>query len=129
MKTALQSFIIAICVVTSSAAQSFNIDVGQPGTGPSSSYSAAGIPGVWNAIPVYHMTPFMTGPHPDDFMLVDINGNQTGVGLHQFGGMDLVALSDPSVTGDNSRLMNDCLITHSATLESCIYLNGLEDGL
>jgi len=115
-------------MATAAFGQAFNIDVGQPGGGPPASYAGAGLPGVWNAIPVYHMTPFMTGPHPDDFMLVDINGNATGVGLHQYGGMDLVALNDPSVSGNDALLMNDCLITHSAALETCVYLNGLEDG-
>jgi hypothetical protein len=116
-------------VAGSAMGQAFNIDVGQPSGAPSPGYAAAGLPGVWNAIPVDHMTPFMTGPHPNDFMLVDIQGNATGVGLHQYGGMDLAALSDPSVTGDHSRLMNDCLITHSASLETCVYLNGLQDGM
>ena len=108
--------------------QAFNIDVGQPGGGPSAGYAGAGLPGVWNAIPVDHMTPYMTGPHPDRFMLVDIFGNPTGVGLHQYGGADLTSLNDPSLTGNNALLMNDVLITHSATLETCTYLNGLEDG-
>ena len=60
--------------------------------------------------------------------LVDINGIQTGVGFHQYGGMDLVTTNDPSVTGDDAVLMNDYLATPSLTLESCMYLNGLQNG-
>jgi len=125
--TVVAAFVFA--TAASALGQAFNIDLGQPGTGPASSYAGAGLAGVWNALPVTNMVPFMTGPHPNDFMLVDINGNQTGVGLHQYGGMDLTSLSDPSVLGDHAALMNDVLITHSASLETCVYLNGLQDGL
>lgn len=120
---------MALGAPTLAFGQAFNIDVGQPLSGPAPGHAAAGLAGVWNAIPVTHMTPFMTGRHPDDFMLVDIHGNQTGVGLHQYGGMDLTSLSDPSVSGQDALLMNDVLITHSASLETCVYLNGLQDGL
>ena len=127
MKSLLCTLMLAYATATAFG-QAFNIDVGQPLSGPSPGYAAAGVAGVWNAIPVTHMTPFMTGPHPDDFMLVDINGNQTGVGLHQYGGMDLTSMSDPSLSGQHALLMNDVLITHSASLETCVYLNGLQDG-
>ena len=110
------------------SSQSFNIDVGQLGSQPPPAYAAAGLPGVWNSVRADHVTPFTTGPTPQDVMLVDINGIQTGVGFHQYGGMDLVTTNDPSVTGDDAVLMNDYLATHSLTLESCMYLNGLQNG-
>jgi len=74
------------------------------------------------------MTPFMTGPHPNDYMLVDINGNATGVGLHQYGGMDDLSASDGSVSGSDADLLNDAMVTHSVPLETCVYLNGLQNG-
>ncbi|MEK6676099.1 MAG: hypothetical protein AABZ47_10655 [Planctomycetota bacterium] len=110
------------------SAQSFNIDVGQVGSGPAPTYAAAVSAGIWNVVRAEHVTPFTSGPHPSDYMLVDINGNPTGVGLHQYGGMDEVNASDPNLSGDNARLLNDYLATHSASLESCAYLNGLQNG-
>ena len=108
--------------------QSFNIDVGPFGTDPPSSYAAAGLGGVWNSVRADHIAPFTSGPTPQDIMLVDVDGNQTSVGFHQFGGIDLVSASDPSVTGNDAMLMNDYLATHSLTVGSCMYLNGLANG-
>lgn len=113
---------------TAASAQSFNIDVGMLGNSPPSSYGAAGAPGFWNRVTADHVVPFSTGRTPEDVLLVDLDGVQTNVGFHQFGGMDLVSTNDPSVTGDDASLMNDYLATHNAILESCAYLNGLEDG-
>lgn len=112
----------------SATAQSFNIDVGPLGLGPGSGYPAAGQSGFWNVVRADQVTPFTTGPTPQDVMLVDIYGNQTGVGFHQYGGLDLVDTTDPDLTGNDANLMNDFLATHSLTLESCMYLNGLQDG-
>jgi len=109
-------------------AQDFNVDVGEPGSQPPASYAAAGQPGVWNSVRAEHVTPFTTGPTPEDDMLLDVNGQPTGVGFHQFGGMDHVTTNDPSVSGHDASLLNDYLATHSLTLENCMYLNGLEDG-
>jgi hypothetical protein len=123
-------FVFALLVaVAPSRAQNFNIDVGPSGAGPASSYAAAGIGGHWNRVDGAHVAPFTTGPTPQDVMLVDVNGVQTTVGMHQYGGMDMASANDPSVSGDNANLLNDYLATHSAVLESCVYLNGLQDGL
>ena len=117
-----------LALASLAAAQDFNVDVGELGSAPPPGYSAAGRTGVWNSVRADHVTPFTTGPTAQDVMLVDVDGNPTGVGFHQYGGMDLVTTSDPSVTGNAGVLMNDYLATHSATLESCMYLNGLENG-
>ena len=124
---------LAVCVmvgtmVSTVSAQSFNVDVGQPGSQPPATYAAAGQAGVWNSLTAEHITPFTTGPTPDDVLLVDINGNQTSVGFHQFGGMDLQAANDPNLSGDSASLLNDYMATHSVPLENCMYLNGLEPG-
>lgn len=108
-------------------AQSFNIDVGAGGK-PSDSYAAAGLPGYWNAVLLQHVTPFMTGPHPSAEPLRDIDGNSTNVVVHQFGGMDLNASDDANTTGDDEGLMDDFLATHSISLETCVYVNGLQPG-
>jgi len=129
MKQGHSLFLIAALVVGTQAwSQDFNIDVGQPGSQPHPWYAAAGQRGVWNSVTGAHITPFTPGPTPQDDILVDIYGNPTSVGFHQFGGMDLVSANDPSVSGEDAELMNDYLATHSANLENCMYLNGLQNG-
>jgi hypothetical protein len=120
--------LVLAAVAGQAEAQSFNVDVGELGTQPPASHAAAGLAGVWNHARAEHVAPFTTGPTAQDVMLVDIHGNSTGVGFHQYGGMDHVASSDPSVTGDDDLLLGDHLATHSLTLESCMYLNGLANG-
>lgn len=110
-------------------AQSINVDVGPPGSGPSSSYGAAGDTGFWNTVTGAHISPFTPGPTPNDDMLLDVGAKETGVGFHQFGGMDPQQIGSSDATGSHADLMNDYLVTHSASLESCMYLNGLENGL
>ncbi|MCG8404981.1 MAG: hypothetical protein MI923_07275 [Phycisphaerales bacterium] len=128
MKKMAVALLIVTLIGTPVFAQSFNIDVGPIGTAPSSSYAAAGLPGVWNSIPLEHVTPFTTGPHPSDYMLVDLDGNPTNVGCHNFGGTDVIVANNPSLTGDDATMMNDYLVTYTPNLESCIYINGLEPG-
>ena len=96
-----------VALAVPAAAQNFNIDVGLPGSEPPSSYAAAGLPGVWNSVTADHIAPFTPGPTPQDDMLVDLQGNATGVGFHQFGGMELITASDPSVSGSDAALLND----------------------
>lgn len=118
-----------VLMTTTATGQSFNVDVGQPGSQPSANYAAAGRAGVWNSLRADHITPFTTGPTAQDVQLVDVNGNLTNVGFHQFGGMDLVSTNDVSVSGADAALLNDYLATHNTSLEDCMYLNGLEDGM
>ncbi len=110
------------------SSQSFNVDVGA-GSPPPATYAGAGQAGVWNSVLAQHVTPFTPGPTPQDVFLVDLDGNPTAVGFHQYGGMDLTSASDPGVSGDDALLLDDHLRTHSLVLESCMYLNGLDDGL
>jgi hypothetical protein len=102
-------------------AQSFNVDFGQPADAPSSTYAAAGLPGVWNSIRAED-TP-MTIYH-----LVGLDGAPTSVTLYNIGGTSLLSATDPTVTGDDARLMNDALLTHSSTLEVCLFVDGLTPG-
>ena len=108
-----------------SLGQSFNIDFGLPESGPPPTYGAAGQIGAWNSIEGEH-TPFNDPQIIYD--LVDLQGNPTGVTLHQFGGLELIAADDPSVDGNDAILLNDALVTHSANLETCLYIDGLETG-
>ncbi len=105
--------------------QSFNIDFGPSDEGPPAEYAAAGLPGVWNAVEAEHTS---IGNPTALYQLVDLDGNLTDVTLHQFGGMDLQSMDDPSVTGNDAILMNDTLITHDQNLETCMFINNLEPG-
>lgn len=112
-----------------SSAQDFNLDIGAAGTSvPSASYAAAGIPGTWNAVVLPHTTPSQQ-PQAVDELLVDVNGNPTAVRVHQFGGQGWVDDVDAALSGDDAALLNDGLVTNSLTLDSCLYINGLEPGL
>lgn len=115
-------------LIAAANAQSFNVDVGPEGNEPSAGYGAAGLSGKWNAIQATHVLPFMTGPHPQAEHLFDLGGNPTSVVVHQFGGMDLNQRNDAQTTGDDAALMDDYRATHSASLETCLYVNGLEPG-
>jgi len=129
MATRWLSIPLSLALASTAAAQSFNIDFGAPDTGPASTYAAAGIPGFWNSIDVPHTTP-STSPQALDFILTDVDGNVTNVGLHQFGGTAMLVDPDPSLAlfGDANNLLQDGLMAHSVPLKTCLYFNGLENG-
>lgn len=111
-----------------SLAQSFNLDIGAAGTpAPSATYAGAGQAGTWNAVALPHTTPSQS-PQVFDEMLVDLAGNPTSVGVHQFGGMSWIANSEAGLTGDDAALLGDALMTFNPGLDSCLYLTGLENG-
>lgn len=127
MKVACLCLFLSATLARVATAQSFNIDFGPSGSGPSPSYAAAGIPGVWNRVDVPHTTG-STGPQPFDILLTDVNGNPTNVGLHQFGGTAMLVDPDPSLTGDDETLLQDGLMAYIVSLKTCLYFNGLENG-
>jgi len=125
---ARRALIVAALLPSPVLAQDFNIDIGAAGTAvPPASYGAAGSPGVWNAVVLPHTTPAL-GPQAFDEPLVDLAGNPTGVGVHQFGGQAWVADADAALSGPDAALLEDALVTNSTSLDSCLYLNGLENG-
>lgn len=99
--------------------QSFNIDFGDPTVGPPSSYAAAGGAGIWVTIPGTQGVTY--------FNLTDIDGNVTAARLVQSGGTETLTVTDPVVSGNHGRLMNDFLITHTA-IENCLFFDDLEPG-
>jgi hypothetical protein len=50
------------------------------------------------------------------------------VSLRQIGGLATISVDDPDVTGDDATLMNDFLVTSDPDLESCLFIEGLENG-
>ena len=114
--------LMVVCAVMASPVfgQSFNIDFGQPGTGPPDTYAAAGLPGHWIS------TPGTQGVIV--FNLVDINGVVTNVRMSQFGGTDTLLVNDHDLSGDDATLMNDFIITHTA-IENCLFFNDMQPGM
>src|SRR5262245_15589985 len=103
------------------AAQSFNINIGPAGgPTPSSGYAAAGQAGVWMTIPAFHNT--------TTFNLVDRTGTTTGVSVWQYGGTQLRATDDPATLGDDDALIDECQVTFTSNLETCLFFNGLQNG-
>jgi len=105
------------------AAQSFNVDFGEPQNAPSSVYTAAGIAGPWNAFRGDNGVWYLN--------LTDIHGNVTGVDVRQLGGQDTPTANDPETTGDDSLLMDDHLVTFDASQgrESCLFFRDMQPGL
>ncbi len=102
--------------------QSFNIDFTRDGDGPSASYAGAGQAGFWNAVdpPNFGATVPLSG----------LDGAPTGVTIVNLGGAELPTFLGPIANeGDDRSLMNDCLITRNAGLESCIFFAGLAPGM
>lgn len=119
MKRFAACTLAAMCSATVHS-QSFNLDIGQPGVGPPSTYGgAANQPGMWLSLPC---TQGVTV-----FNLVDISGNVTNARLSQIGGTQTLLVNDPDLTGDDATLMNDFLITHT-TVENCLFFNDMEPG-
>jgi hypothetical protein len=102
------------------ASQSLNIDFGEPGAGPPPDYAAAGLPGVWNSLPGTHA---VTVPG-----LRGLDGAATAVSLRQVGGFQTLLSDDPDTAGSDGVLMDDYLVTFSASLESCIFLDNVQPG-
>lgn len=120
MKLVMIGLVCATAMAQLAPAQSFNLDIGQPGAGPSSAYGgAANQPGHWMSLPG---TQGVTV-----FNLVDINGNITNARLSQIGGTQTLLVNDPDLSGDDATLMNDFLITFS-TIENCLFFNDMQPG-
>ncbi|MFN0241744.1 MAG: hypothetical protein ACKVWV_02535 [Planctomycetota bacterium] len=119
MKLTLLTTLVVVACSASLSAQSFNLDFGETTSAPSSSYSAAGLPGFWNAL---------SAQNNDFSFLTDVAGNPTSVLFHQYGATGLVVSSDPIVTGDDALLLRDGIVTHNPSLDSCFYFDGLAPG-
>ena len=101
-------------------AQSFNIDFGEPMTGPPPGYEAAGLAGVWQSLVAEHGTTSAN--------LVALDGTVTTVSLRQIGGTENLLVADPTIQGDHADLMHDFLITYNDAVESCLFFQNLAPG-
>jgi MYXO-CTERM domain-containing protein len=95
-------------------AQSININIGTTGA-PSSSYAAAGAAGTWNNV---------TGVAGPTFDFVALDGSPSGVTATQTPTTTLLTGTDPSVSGDDAKLLNSGLVTTSSSAETCLNFLG-----
>lgn len=102
-------------------AQSFNIAFGPVNVIPSPAYGAAGLPGHWNAMIAANGT--------TTFNLKDITGAVTSARLTQVGGTATLSVNDGATIGDDEKLMDHFLVTYTPTLETCLFVNDLQNGL
>jgi len=109
-----------LCTSGPAGAQALNIDFGEPENAPPPIHGAAGLPGVWNALRADNGSTTRG--------LVDLEGRATSVSLLQIGGTDTPTVDDPATTGEASLLMDDYLVTFTANLETCIFLDGVAPG-
>jgi hypothetical protein len=101
----------------SASGQSINVSFGHASGGPSSSYAAAGAGGVWNSI---------TGIAGSSFNLVAVDGSASGVSVSQSPTTTVITTADPSVSGDDAKLLNSGLVTDGA--ETCLSFVGFKPG-
>jgi MYXO-CTERM domain-containing protein len=111
------SFVLVALAYSSAYGQSINISFGHDSAGPSPSYAARGAAGVWNSI---------TGVSGSSFDLVAIDGSPSGVTVSQSPTTTTLTTPDPSVDGDDARLLNSGLVTTGA--ETCLSFSGFKPG-
>jgi hypothetical protein len=114
---ALGFVVILVSTAAPAAAQSINVNFGPPGTTPSASYAAAGGAGTWNTV---------TGISGMTFHLVATDGSPSDITVSQSPTTTLLAVTDPSVSGDDAKLLNNGLVTSSA--ETCLAFSGFAPG-
>lgn len=100
--------------------QSFNVDFGAAGSAPSSSYAAAGLPGVWNN---YTML-----PNGSVLPLIGLDGSATGCTIRNIGGTQSLAFDNAATSGDDEALIDDMLIGFNNPVDVCIFVDGLAPG-
>ena len=101
-------------------AQAFNIDFGLPESVPSPAYAAAGLAGVWNAVPVLGAGQ----RHP----LVDLNGVPSIARIYQIGGSTMLDHDDAATQGDDQALLDDMYLSVNNPLDLCIWIENLTNG-
>jgi hypothetical protein len=113
----MRSLVIVALTCGSAWAQSINVSFGHTSGGPSPAYAAAGAAGVWNAV---------TGVSGSSFDLVATDGAPSGVSVSQSPTTTLLTTPDPSLAGDDARLLNAGLVTSDA--ETCLSFSGFKPG-
>lgn len=112
--------VLLLCSASMARAQSLNVDFGDAGSPPSSGYSAVGLPGAWNAIPVL--------PGWERAPLVNLDGSTSAAQIYTFGAVSMLANDDPLTSGDAALLLDDMVIGWNDPVDVCIWFEGLQNG-
>lgn len=116
----MRTLLVLLACSAPAAAQSFNIEWGTPGTGPSPAYAGVGLAGVWNTLG--HMVPVQQYP------LVGLDGQATGVSIFQVGFNTIQSAANPATGGDDEALLDDCYTSFNNPLDGCLFIRNLEPG-
>jgi hypothetical protein len=103
------------------AAQTINIDFGNPGSTPSDSYAAAGRGGVWN--------PLGNMPASVRFPLMDRAGNAAAAQAYNLGGSALLDVNNPGTSGDDEGLMDDMFLSFNNPVDLCLFFENMTPGV
>jgi MYXO-CTERM domain-containing protein len=117
MRRYIGALVMVALAPGSADAQSINVSFGHASGGPSPSYAAAGASGVWNSI---------TGVAGGVYNLVAADGSASGVSVSQSPTTTVLTTTDPSVSGDDAKLLNSGLVTTGA--ETCLSFHRFAPG-
>jgi hypothetical protein len=117
---ALRALALVFLTPAFAQAQAFNIDFGGPESVPSPAYAAAGLGGVWNAVPVL--------PAGQRHPLVDLNGAPSIARIYQIGGSTMLVHDDAATQGDDQALLDDMYLSVNNPLDLCIWIENLTNG-
>jgi len=116
-------FVCLLLLTAPAAAQSVNLDLGNPGDpAPGSRYRAAGMPGAWVKIDGLDSG--------FEYPLLGLDGRPVAATVDQIGGTEIQigALGNPGdPAGQDAIFMADALITHTP-IENCLFYDNLQQG-
>jgi hypothetical protein len=100
--------------------QSINIRFGASATTPSPTYAAAGLPGVWNSLP---LTP-VNALQP----LVNLASVPIAAQYYQNGSSSVLTANNPLTSGDDKNLMDSMILSTNSPTDGCFWVQGLLHG-
>ncbi len=118
MSTKTVCALLALAASVPLPAQAFNVNFTSSGAGPSATYAAAGIAGMWNNI---------VGTWGTHYPIADVNGVNTGVTVRNLGGSATPSADHPQTSGDDELLLDTYLATFNQ-VESCLRFQNLQNG-
>jgi hypothetical protein len=114
------AIVAALALPAPALAQAINVDFGDAATLPAPSYAAAGLAGVWNAIPVL--------PPGQRFDLVGLDGAPIAAKIYGVGGTQMLVHDNTGTAGDDEALIDDMFIGFNAPVDLCLWIEYLEEG-
>ncbi len=110
----------ALAVPVCCAAQSINVDFGDPASKPQATYAARGLAGYWNSVGAL--------PEYQRLALTQVNGSPSGINIYMAGGDAILAVDDPTTTANDAALLDDMLIGDNNPTDVCIWFEHVAAG-